>query len=84
MTNKFHDPKVDTETLLIHAQRLAPMTDSERQQYLNDFCGRRTPPPANGYKPEDRGASIADLIGPEGVLTLLASAAIHQQLANKA
>lgn len=74
MRNTFPDPKTDAATLVIHADRLADMTDAERAAYLDDFCGRQDPPPADDYAATGRGRSLREILGDKLTASLLAKA----------
>jgi len=72
--NNYPDPKTDAESMAIHAVRLSEKSDKERTAYLSEFSGQRTPAPVLGYKEGERGKSLADLLGADGVAALLAQA----------
>lgn len=74
MAKTFPDPRTDDAALLIHAQALADLSDAERAAYLDDFCGRQDPPPADDYKAAGRGRSLREILGEKRTASLLAKA----------
>lgn len=72
--NQFLDPRIDDNALVIHADRLAGMTDEERAAYLDEFSGRQDPPPADDYKNDGRGKSLRELLGDSRIAALIARA----------
>lgn len=72
--NTFAEPRTDDEALVIHADRLASMTDEERAAYLDDFSGRQDPPPADDYAAAGCGKSLRELLGDKRTASLLAKA----------
>lgn len=74
MKNQHPNPRTDDDALVIHADRMAGMSEAQRNEYLDEFSGKQDPPPADNYEKDGRGKSLRDLLGETGTAALIAQA----------